>query len=71
MSVTTVLTVSGMSCGHCERTVSAGLSALPGVTDVVADAPSGRVTVASAQPLEETALREAVDGTGFTFVGQV
>ncbi|MFJ4190864.1 heavy-metal-associated domain-containing protein [Kitasatospora sp. NPDC089509] len=71
MSVTTVLTVSGMSCGHCERTVSAGLSALPGVTDVVADAPSGRVTVASAQPLEETALREAVDGTGFTFVGQL
>ncbi|MFJ8474472.1 heavy-metal-associated domain-containing protein [Kitasatospora sp. NPDC094011] len=71
MSVTTVLTVSGMSCGHCERTVSAGLSALPGVTDVVADAPSGRVTVASARPLEETALREAVDGTGFTFVGQV
>ncbi|MEV7596975.1 heavy-metal-associated domain-containing protein [Kitasatospora sp. NPDC089797] len=70
MSVTTVLTVSGMSCGHCERTVSAGLAALPGVTDVVADAPSGRVTVASAGPLEETLLRDAVDGTGFTFVGQ-
>ncbi|WP_407658378.1 heavy-metal-associated domain-containing protein [Kitasatospora acidiphila] len=29
--VTTVLTVDGMSCGHCERTVSAGLLALPGV----------------------------------------
>ncbi|MET8629820.1 heavy-metal-associated domain-containing protein [Kitasatospora sp. NPDC004669] len=70
MSITTVLTVSGMSCGHCEKTVSAGLSAIPGVTAVVADAPSGRVTVASVQPLEETLLRSAVDGAGFTFVGQ-
>ncbi|MET8543412.1 heavy-metal-associated domain-containing protein [Kitasatospora sp. NPDC004799] len=31
-----------MSCGHCEKTVSAGLAVLPGVTDVSADAPSGR-----------------------------
>ncbi|MFI9362827.1 heavy-metal-associated domain-containing protein [Kitasatospora sp. NPDC053057] len=71
MSITTVLTVDGMSCGHCERTVSAGLSAIPGVTDVVADAPSGRVTVASARPLEAAAVRSAVDGAGFTLVGEV
>ncbi|MGW2251043.1 heavy-metal-associated domain-containing protein [Kitasatospora sp. NPDC001660] len=70
-TITTVLTVDGMSCSHCEKTVSAGLSALPGVTDVVADAPSGRVTVASAQPLDDAALRSAVDGTGFTFVSRV
>ncbi|MEU8516952.1 heavy-metal-associated domain-containing protein [Kitasatospora sp. NPDC048722] len=70
-TITTVLTVDGMSCGHCEKTVSAGLSALPGVTDVVADAPSGRVTVASAEPLDEETLRSAVDGAGFTFVSRV
>ncbi|MBV6699834.1 heavy-metal-associated domain-containing protein [Kitasatospora aureofaciens] len=69
-TVTTVLTVDGMSCGHCEKTVSAGLSALPGVIDVTADAPTGRVTVASAQPLDDAALRRAVDGAGFTFVGR-
>ncbi|MGW2372814.1 MULTISPECIES: heavy-metal-associated domain-containing protein [Kitasatospora] len=69
-TITTVLTVDGMSCGHCERTVSAGLAALPGVTDVVADAPSGRVTVASARPLEPAAVRSAVDGAGFTLVDQ-
>ncbi|WP_316525503.1 heavy-metal-associated domain-containing protein [Kitasatospora brasiliensis] len=67
---TTAFTVAGMSCGHCERTVSAGLAALPGVTDVSADAPSGRVTVASAQPLDEEAVRGAVDDAGFTFVGR-
>ncbi|GAA2804258.1 heavy-metal-associated domain-containing protein [Kitasatospora sp. CM 4170] len=70
MSITTVLSVDGMSCGHCERTVSAGLSALPGVTEVTADAPTGRVTVASAQPLDEALLRSAVGEAGFTFVGR-
>ncbi|MBV2153089.1 heavy-metal-associated domain-containing protein [Kitasatospora sp. SUK 42] len=70
MSITTVLTVDGMSCGHCEKTVSAGLAALPGVTEVVADAPSGRVTVASAGPLDEAAVRGAVDEAGFTLVGR-
>ncbi|WP_030239664.1 heavy-metal-associated domain-containing protein [Streptomyces sp. NRRL S-350] len=69
--VSAVFTVDGMSCGHCERTVSAGIAALPGVIDVVADAPSGRVTVASAQPLEEAAVRGAVGGAGFTLVGRV
>ncbi|MER6299841.1 heavy-metal-associated domain-containing protein [Kitasatospora sp. NPDC001539] len=71
MSITTVLTVSGMSCGHCEKTVSAGLAAIDGVTDVVADAGSGRVTVASALPLDESAVRSVVDGAGFTLVGQI
>ncbi|MFJ9774944.1 heavy-metal-associated domain-containing protein [Kitasatospora sp. NPDC101157] len=71
MSITTVLTVDGMSCGHCERTVSAGLAAIPGVTEVVADAPTGRVTVASAGPLEAAAVRSAVDGAGFTLVGEI
>lgn len=70
MSTTAVFAVDGMSCGHCERTVSAGLAALPGVIDVVADAPSGRVTVASAQPLDEAVVRGAVDGAGFTLVGR-
>ncbi|MFJ2863137.1 heavy-metal-associated domain-containing protein [Kitasatospora sp. NPDC087314] len=68
MSITTVLAVDGMSCGHCEKTVSAGLAALPGVTGVTADAPTGRVTVASAQPLDEALVRGAVDGAGFTLV---
>ncbi|GHF56375.1 metal-binding protein [Kitasatospora xanthocidica] len=69
-AVTTVLAVDGMSCGHCERTVAAALSALPGVSEVVADAPSGRVTVASERPLDEDAARGAVDGAGFTLVGR-
>ncbi|MGW4380637.1 heavy-metal-associated domain-containing protein [Kitasatospora sp. NPDC004531] len=69
MSSTTVFAVEGMSCGHCERTVSAGLAALPGVTDVTADARAGRVTVAG--EVDEQQVRAAVDQAGFTLTGRV
>ncbi|WP_165986955.1 heavy-metal-associated domain-containing protein [Streptomyces sp. YIM 98790] len=61
--------VSGMSCGHCEGSVSSELSALPGVTAVTADAAAGLVTVTSDSPLEESAVRAAVDEAGYTLVG--
>ncbi|SFB93763.1 heavy-metal-associated domain-containing protein [Streptomyces aidingensis] len=61
--------VSGMSCGHCEGAVSSELSALPGVTAVKADAGAGLVTVTSEAPLEESAVRAAVDEAGYTLVG--
>ncbi|MFF0296095.1 heavy-metal-associated domain-containing protein [Kitasatospora sp. NPDC004614] len=66
---TTVFAVEGMSCGHCERTVTAGLVALPGVTDVVADAKAGRVTVSG--DADEGEVRAAVDQAGFTFAGRI
>lgn len=49
-SVTTVYKVSGMSCGHCEGSVSGEISQLPGVTSVKAVASTGEVTVVSAAP---------------------
>ncbi|MFG2819772.1 heavy-metal-associated domain-containing protein [Kitasatospora sp. NPDC048365] len=71
MSTTAVFTVDGMSCGHCERTVSAGLLTVPGVTEVTADAKSGRVTVASELELDETAVRTAVGEAGFALTGRI
>ncbi|MFD0544006.1 heavy-metal-associated domain-containing protein [Streptomyces mexicanus] len=69
-TVTTVYKVSGMSCGHCEGSVSAEISALPGVSSVKAVASTGEVTVVSAAPLEEEAVRAAVDEAGFELVGR-
>ncbi|MFI2640241.1 heavy-metal-associated domain-containing protein [Streptomyces sp. NPDC018610] len=69
-AVTTVYKVSGMSCGHCEGSVSAEISELPGVTSVKAVASAGEVTVVSAAPLEEEAVRAAVDEAGFELVGR-
>ncbi|MEU7379986.1 cation transporter [Streptomyces sp. NPDC042207] len=70
-TVTTVYKVSGMSCGHCEGSVSAEISELTGVSSVKAVASTGEVTVVSASPLAEEAVRAAVDEAGFELVGQV
>ncbi|MER7662416.1 cation transporter [Streptomyces sp. NPDC096193] len=67
--VTAVYQVTGMTCGHCEGAVSGEISALPGVTSVKAVAATGQVTVASDAPLDEAAVRDAVDEAGYEFVG--
>ncbi|MGW0334447.1 heavy-metal-associated domain-containing protein [Streptomyces sp. NPDC003011] len=69
--VTTVYKVSGMTCGHCEGAVSQEVSALDGVAAVQADAKTGEVTVTSAGPLDEEAVRAAVDEAGYELVGTV
>ncbi|MCX5420969.1 heavy-metal-associated domain-containing protein [Streptomyces sp. NBC_00078] len=70
-TVTAVYKVSGMSCGHCEGSVSGEILGLPGVSSVTAVAASGEVTVVSSAPLDEAAVRAAVDEAGFELVGQV
>ncbi|MFF8730409.1 heavy-metal-associated domain-containing protein [Streptomyces sp. NPDC015171] len=70
-SVTTVYQVTGMSCGHCEGSVSGELSQIPGVSSVKAVASTGEVTVVSAAPLDDEAVRAAVDEAGFELAGQV
>jgi copper chaperone CopZ len=67
----TVYKVSGMTCGHCEGAVSQEISALDGVTAVKAVAETGEVTVTSAAPLDEVAVRAAVDEAGYELVGTV
>ncbi|MCZ0206475.1 heavy-metal-associated domain-containing protein [Streptomyces achromogenes] len=69
-TVTTVYKVTGMSCGHCEGSVSEEISRIAGVSSVKAVASSGEVTVVSAAPLDEEAVRAAVDEAGFELAGQ-
>ncbi|MGW4374563.1 heavy-metal-associated domain-containing protein [Streptomyces albidoflavus] len=69
-AVTTVYAVTGMTCGHCEGAVSEEISALPGVSSVKAEAASGKVTVTSAAPLDEEAVRAAVDEAGYELTGR-
>jgi copper ion binding protein len=44
-SVTKSFTVTGMSCGHCEKAVREAAAQLPGVSSVVVDLKGGRATV--------------------------
>ena len=65
MAVTNTYTVTGMTCEHCVRAVTGELSALPGVADVRVDLGTGAVTVTSAVPLPDGAVRAAVDEAGY------
>lgn len=65
MAVTSTYTVTGMTCGHCVSAVTAELTALAGVEDVQVDLGSGAVTVTSAEPLADDAVRAAVDEAGY------
>ncbi|WP_369389324.1 heavy-metal-associated domain-containing protein [Streptomyces sp. CG1] len=69
-SVTTVYKVTGMSCGHCEGAVSGEISEIPGVSSVKAVASTGEVTVVSEAPLDDEAVRAAVDEAGFELAGR-
>ncbi|MGW2056663.1 heavy-metal-associated domain-containing protein [Streptomyces sp. NPDC001840] len=68
--VTTVYQVTGMTCGHCEGAVSSEISGIAGVASVAASATTGQVTVVSRTPLDEDAVRAAVDEAGYELAGQ-
>ncbi|MFI0937857.1 heavy-metal-associated domain-containing protein [Streptomyces sp. NPDC021020] len=65
-----VYTVSGMTCGHCESAVTREVTTIPGVTSVKAVASTGLVTVDSDQPVDDAAVRAAVDEAGYELVGR-
>ncbi len=69
-SVTTTFEVLGMTCGHCVSAVTTELTdAIPGITGVQIDLPSGRVVVSSDRQLDKTAIAAAVDEAGYQLAG--
>jgi copper chaperone CopZ len=68
MSTTTTYTVSGMTCAHCVSAVTEEVTKIAGVVDVQVELSSGAVKVASEKPLEDTAVRAAVEEAGYELV---
>ena len=68
MSPATTYTVVGMTCDHCVHAVTEEVSQVPGVTGVDVDLASGRVTVTSDSPVDEPAVRAAVEEAGYEVV---
>jgi len=66
---TSTYTVTGMTCGHCVRSVTEEVSEVPGVTAVDVDLASGRVTVSGDRPADDAAVRAAVAEAGYRVVG--
>jgi copper chaperone len=57
--------VTGMTCGHCVASVTEEVSEIPGVENVDVTLETGQVTVSSAEPIDTTAVRVAVEEAGY------
>ena len=65
MSETATYPVTGMTCGHCAASVTEEISELDGVENVDVVVETGAVTVTSTAPLDESAVRAAVEEAGY------
>jgi copper chaperone len=63
--VTTTVTVSGMTCGHCVASVTEELGEIDGVQHVDVVLESGSVTIASDGPLDPADIESAVAEAGY------
>ncbi len=68
MSTTQSWTVTGMTCDHCVASVTEEVTELPGVESVDVVLETGALTVTSAEPLAESAVRAAVEDAGYALV---
>ena len=65
MSQTQTYAVTGMTCGHCVASVTEEVQEIPGVHGVAVVLETGAVTVTSAEPLDDAAVRAAVEEAGY------
>jgi len=65
MSVTTQITVVGMTCQHCVTAVTEEVSAVAGVSGVDVDLASGRVVITSDSELVDTDVAAAIAEAGY------
>ena len=65
MSDIRTYTVEGMTCGHCVASVTEEVQEIPGVETVEVVLETGAVTVTSDRPLDDGAVRAAVEEAGY------
>jgi copper chaperone len=56
---------AGMTCDHCVRAVRDEVGKVQGVREVDVDLTSGEVFVRSDEPVDESAVRSAIEEAGF------
>ena len=61
----TTYTVTGMTCDHCVASVTEEVQEIPGVGKVDVVLETGALTVNSDQPVEDAAVRAAVEEAGY------
>ncbi|MEO5665214.1 MAG: cation transporter [Nocardioides sp.] len=65
MSSTQKYTVAGMTCGHCVASVTEEVQEIPGVEHVEVILETGSLSVTSSEPVEDAAVKTAVEDAGY------
>ncbi len=65
---TSEFTVTGMTCGSCERHVREEVAQIAGVTGIEVSAATGKLSVTADTPIDDAAVRAAVDEAGYAAV---
>lgn len=65
---TSEFTVTGMTCGSCERHVRAEVAQIAGVTGIEVSAATGKLSVTADTPIDDAAVLAAVDEAGYAAV---
>jgi copper chaperone len=65
MSTTQNYTVTGMTCGHCVASVTEEVQEIPGIEDVEVVLETGSLTITSAEPVDDAAVKTAVEDAGY------
>ena len=69
LSMKRTIKIEGMMCPHCEARVKKALEALPGVTQATVSHEAGTAVVTLSEPVEDEALKKAVEEQDYTVVG--
>lgn len=60
--------VTGMTCGHCERSVREEVSQLSGIEDIQVSAQTGILVVESTGDVDDAGVLAAVEEAGYSAV---
>ncbi|ALB04071.1 heavy-metal-associated domain-containing protein [Kocuria palustris] len=63
---TTEFNVTGMTCGHCEMSVREEVEEIPGASVSQVSHETGRLVVESDQPVDDAAVKAAVEEAGYS-----
>ena len=68
--IQTTVKVSGMACSMCEAHINDAIRRTFPVAKVTSSHSKGETVILSETPLDEAAIRETIDATGYT-VGEI
>ncbi|MFC9733790.1 heavy-metal-associated domain-containing protein [Streptomyces roseolus] len=69
-ATSTVYAVSGMTCGHCETSVTRSVGTVEGVLSVAVDVAGGLVTVTTDGAPDDAVIGAAIDDAGYELTGR-